>query len=225
MRPRIALSLSILLMLTALFMVFIYVPTDKGMGVIQRIFYFHVPVAWIAFAAFFVTFVASIVYLVKRKPWWDFVASASAEIGLIFTTLVLITGSIWGKSWWTVWWTWDARLTSSLVLWLIYIAYFIVRAYVSEEERRFRYAAVIGIVGFIDVPIVALSIQLWSRKMHPPALIFEGGLTPPMLATLLVSIAAFSAVYCTFLFLRIHLKEDEYELNKLKETMRGELNG
>jgi heme exporter protein C len=220
MRPRIALIMSILLILIALFMVFVYVPTDKDMGIIQRIFYFHVPVAWIAFAAFFVTFLASIAYLVKRKPWWDFVASASAEIGLIFTTLVLITGSIWAKPIWGVWWTWDARLTSSLVLWLIYIAYFIVRAYVSEEERRFRYAAVIGIFGFIDVPIVALAIQLW-RTAHPSAVIFEGGLAPSMLATLLISIAAFSAVYCTFLFLRIHLKEDEYELNKLKEAMRS----
>jgi heme exporter protein C len=220
MRPRIALIMSILLILIALFMVFVYVPTDKDMGIIQRIFYFHVPVAWIAFAAFFVTFLASIAYLVKRKPWWDFVASASAEIGLIFTTLVLITGSIWAKPIWGVWWTWDARLTSSLALWLIYIAYFIVRAYVSEEERRFRYAAVIGIVGFIDVPIVALAIQLW-RTAHPSAVIFEGGLAPSMLATLLISIAAFSAVYCTFLFLRIHLKEDEYELNKLKEAMRS----
>jgi heme exporter protein C len=220
MRPRIALIMSILLILTALFMVFVYVPTDKETGAIQRIFYFHVPVAWIAFAAFFVTFMASIIYLVKRKPWWDYVASASAEIGLIFTSLVLITGSIWAKPIWGVWWTWDARLTSSLVLWLIYIAYFIVRAYVSEEERRFRYAAVIGIVGFIDVPIVALAIQLW-RTAHPSAVIFEGGLVPSMLATLLTSIVAFSAVYCTFLFLRIHLKEDEYELNKLKEAIRS----
>lgn len=220
MRPRIALILSILLMLLALFMVFIYVPTDKETGVIQRIFYFHVPVAWVSFAAFFITFVSGIAYLVKRSPFWDFVASASAEIGLIFTTMVLITGSIWAKPIWGVWWTWDARLTSSLVLWLIYVAYFIVRAYIAEDERRFRYSAVIGIVGFVDVPVVALAIQLW-RTAHPSAVVFEGGLAPSMLATLLVSIAAFSALYLAFLFFRVHLKEDEYELKKLKEGIRS----
>ncbi len=219
MRPRILLVLSTLLVLAALFMVFVYVPTDAEQGNIQRIFYFHVPVAWIAFLAFFVTFVAGIAYLVKRNPFWDMVASASAEIGLVFTTLILITGSIWARPMWGVWWTWDARLTSSLVLWLIYLSYFIVRSYITEEERRARFAAVVGIIGFVDVPIVALAIQ-FSRTQHPSALIFEGGLAGSMLATLLVSIAAFTALYLLFLAVRVHLKEDESELNSLKEAMR-----
>ena len=219
MRPRILLVLSTLLVLAALFMVFVYVPTDAEQGNIQRIFYFHVPVAWIAFLAFFVTFMAGIAYLVKRNPFWDMVASASAEIGLVFTTLILITGSIWARPMWGVWWTWDARLTSSLVLWLIYLSYFIVRSYITEEERRARFAAVVGIIGFVDVPIVALAIQ-FSRTQHPSALIFEGGLAGSMLATLLVSIAAFTALYLLFLAVRVHLKEDESELNSLKEAMR-----
>jgi heme exporter protein C len=219
-RPRIALILSLIFMMAALFMVFIYVPTDKEMGAIQRIFYFHVPVAWVAFIAFFITFIASIAYLKKRTAWWDMVASSSAEIGLVFATLILITGSIWAKPVWGVWWTWDARLTSSLVLWLIYLAYFLIRSYVPEEERRARYAAVIGIVGFIDVPIVALAIQLW-RTAHPSALIFEGGLAPAMLATLLVSIAAFTALYLLLLFFRIHLKEDEAQLKSFQENIRS----
>jgi heme exporter protein C len=109
-------------------MVFVYVPADSAQGNIQRIFYFHVPVAWIAFLSFFVTFVAGIVYLVKRNPFWDMIGSASAEVGLVFGTLILITGSIWARPVWGVWWTWDARLTASLVLWLIYIAYFIIRS-------------------------------------------------------------------------------------------------
>jgi len=219
MRPRILLVLSTLLILAALFMVFVYVPTDAEQGNIQRIFYFHVPVAWIAFLAFFVTFVAGIAYLVKRNPFWDMVASASAEIGLVFTTLILITGSIWARPMWGVWWTWDARLTSSLVLWLIYLSYFIVRSYITDEERKARFAAVVGIIGFVDVPIVALAIQ-FSRTQHPSALIFEGGLAGSMLATLLVSIAAFTALYLLFLAVRVHLKEDESELNGLKEAMR-----
>jgi heme exporter protein C len=219
MRPRIALFTSAVLTVIALVMVFLVVPTDRDMGVIQRIFYFHVPVAWVAFLAFFVTFVAGIAYLVKRKPWWDMVASASAEMGLLFTTLILITGSIWAKPVWGVWWTWDARLTASLVLWLIYIAYFIIRAYITEEERRARFAAVVGIVGFIDVPVVALAIQLW-RTAHPSALIFEGGLHGTMLFTLLISIAAFTATYLAFLFYRVHLKEDEYQVQKMKDALR-----
>lgn len=219
MRPRILLVLSTLLMLTALFMVFVKVPTDAVQGNIQRIFYFHVPVAWVAFLAFFVTFVAGIVYLIKRNPFWDMVASASAEIGLVFTTLILITGSIWARPMWGVWWTWDARLTSSLVLWLIYLSYFIVRSYITDEEKRARFAAVVGIIGFVDVPIVALAIQ-FSRTQHPSALIFEGGLAGSMLATLLVSIAAFTTLYLLFLAVRVHLKEDERELKSLKESIK-----
>ena len=218
MRPRILLLISTALIVTALAMVFIFVPTDAGQGVIQRIFYFHVPVAWIAFLAFFVTFVAGIVYLAKRNPFADVVASASAEIGLIFTTLILITGSIWARPVWGVWWTWDARLTASLVLWLIYLSYFIIRAYISDEERKARFAAVVGIIGFVDVPIVALAIQ-FSKTQHPSAVIFEGGLAGSMLATLLVSIAAFTALYLLLLAVRIHLKEDEKELHSLKEGM------
>ena len=219
MRPRILLVLSTLLVLTALFMVFVYVPTDAGQGIIQRIFYFHVPVAWVAFLAFFVTFIAGIAYLSRRNPFWDMVASASAEIGLVFTTLILITGSIWARPMWGVWWTWDARLTSSLVLWLIYLSYFIVRSYIADEDRRARFAAVVGIIGFVDVPIVGLAIQL-APTQHPSAIIFEGGLAGSMLATLLVSIAAFTVLYMLFLAVCVHLKEDERELKSLKEAMR-----
>ncbi len=219
MRPKILLVLSTLLILTALFMVFVYVPADAEQGNIQRIFYFHVPVAWIAFLSFFVTFVAGIAYLVKRKPLWDMIGSASAEVGLVFATLILITGSIWARPVWGVWWTWDARLTASLVLWLIYIAYFIIRSYITEEEKKARFAAVVGIIGFVDVPIVALAIQ-FSRTTHPTAIIFEGGMAGSMLATLLVSIAAFTSMYLLFMAVRVHIKEDERELKGLKEAMK-----
>lgn len=219
MRPKILLVLSTLLILAALFMVFVYVPADAAQGNIQRIFYFHVPVAWIAFLSFFVTFVAGIIYLVKRNPFWDMIGSASAEVGLVFATLILITGSIWARPVWGVWWTWDARLTASLVLWLIYIAYFIIRSYITEEERKARFAAVVGIIGFVDVPIVALAIQ-FSRTTHPTAIIFEGGMAGSMLATLLVSIAAFTVLYLLFMAVRVHIKEDERELQSLKEAMR-----
>ncbi|MCK5577460.1 MAG: cytochrome c biogenesis protein CcsA [Dehalococcoidales bacterium] len=220
MRSRILLGVTTLLMLAALYMVFIYVPTEAETGVIQRIFYFHVPLAWVAFLAFLVVFVASIRYLWKRDKKWDFIASSSAEVGLVFTTLVLITGSIWARPTWGAWWVWDSRLTSSLVLWLIYLAYFIVRSYIGEEERRARFAAVVGVIGFIDVPVVALAITLW-RTQHPGPVIFESGLSGEMMATLMVAIAAFTALYFLLFTGRVSLKKDEDEAGRLKASIGG----
>ena len=220
MRSRILLGVTTPLMLAALYMVFIYVPTDAETGIIQRIFYFHVPLAWVAFLAFLVVFMASIRYLWKRDKKWDFIASSSAEVGLVFTTLVLITGSIWARPTWGVWWVWDSRLTASLVLWLIYLAYFIVRSYIGEEERRARFTAVVGVIGFIDVPIVALAITLW-RTQHPGPVIFESGLSGEMMATLMVAIAAFTALYFLLFTGRVSLKKDEDEAGRLKASIGG----
>ncbi len=221
MKSRILLITSAVLMIASLYMVFSYVPTDREMGIVQKIFYFHVSLAWIAFFAFFLVFLASIQYLHKRSRKWDIFASSSAEIGVIFTTLVLITGSIWAKPTWGVWWTWDARLTSSLVLWLIYIAYFIVRAYISEGERQARFAAIVGIIGFIDVPIVALTITL-ARTQHPGPIIFQGGLTPPMVFTLIICIVDFTVFYFLLLTERVSMKGSEDEVKILREFSQGE---
>ncbi len=208
-------GLGFALMVAALYMVFVYVPTEKSSGIVQRIFYFHVPVAWVSFLAFFVTFIASILYLWKRVTRWDAVASASAEIGVIFTTLVLVTGPIWAKPAWGIWWTWDARLTTSLVLWLIYIGYLLVRRLATDSARGARYSAVIGIVGFIDVPLVFIAVNLW-RTQHPTTIIFEGGLTTSMLLTLLVCLAAFTILYVLMVLQRAGLKELEAEIKHLK---------
>ena len=216
MKSKILLIASGVLMMASLYMVFSYVPTDKETGIVQRIFYFHVPLAWIAFFAFFLVFLGSIQYLRKRNKKWDIFASASAEIGIIFTTLVLITGSIWARPIWGVWWTWDVRLTTCLVLWLIYIAYFIIRAYISEGERRARFAAIVGIIGFIDVPIVALTISL-SRTQHPGPIIFQGGLTPPMVFTLVICIVAFTALYFLLFTERMSMKQNEDEVKTLRK--------
>lgn len=210
-------GLGALLMATALYMVFIYVPTERTMGMVQRIFYFHVPLSWVGFTAFAVVFVCSIAYLRTRRDGWDNLARAAAEVGMVFTSLVLITGVVWAKPIWGVWWTWDARLTATLVLWLIYFAYLMVRGYVEERHRGARFAAVIGIVGFIDVPVAALAINLW-RTQHPPALIFEGGLAPSMLATLLTSIAAFSVLGV----LLVTMRREQLRLEILAEEMRRE---
>ena len=223
LRNSILLGLGFALMIAALYMVFVYVPTERQTGIVQRIFYFHVPVAWVSFLAFFVTFIASILCLRKREIKWDAIACASAEIGVIFTTLVLITGPIWAKPAWGIWWTWDARLTTSLVLWLIYVAYLLVRSLTTDPARGARHSAVIGIVGFIDVPIVFLTVNLW-RTQHPTTIIFENGLTPPMLMTLLVCIDAFSILYVLLTLQSANLKSMETEIKRLK-SMHTELGG
>ncbi|MFC1949354.1 cytochrome c biogenesis protein [Chloroflexota bacterium] len=218
LRDNLLVGLGFTLLIAALYMVFMYVPTEKHTGVVQRIFYFHVPVAWVAFLAFFITFVFSILYLWKREMKWDAIACTSAEVGVIFTTLVLITGPIWAKPVWGVWWTWDARLTTSLVLWVIYGAYLLVRSFANEPARGARFSAVIGIVGFIDVPIVFLTVNLW-RTQHPTTIIFEDGLTEPMLVTLLVCIAAFTLLYVILTIQVAKLKYMETETRHLKNRL------
>jgi len=208
-------GLSFTLFIGAIYLVFIYVPTEKTMGIVQRIFYLHVPIAWIAFLAFFIVFIGSILYLWKRQSKWDIIASSSAEVGIVFTTLVLITGSIWAKPIWGVWWVWEPRLTTALVLWFIYVAYLLVRSYTSDESQGARFASVVGIVGFIDVPIAALAISLW-RTQHPGPVIFQDGLSPAMLLTLLICLAAFVSLYTLILIQRVSIKQGETELKKLK---------
>ncbi|MFC2035231.1 cytochrome c biogenesis protein CcsA [Chloroflexota bacterium] len=216
MKKNILLWLSLLLMMAALYLVFVYVPTEKEMGIVQRIFYVMVPVGWLALLSFLIVFGSSILYLVKRQDKWDILAYSSAEVGIVFTTLALIVGSIWAKPIWGAWWTWEPRLTATLVLWLIYLSYFLVRSFATEESRGARFGAVVGIVGFIDIPIVILATNLW-RGMHPGAVIFQGGLAPSMLLTLVVSIIAFTALYLLLLIQKVSMKNDEIDIKRLKK--------
>ncbi|KXS43793.1 MULTISPECIES: cytochrome c biogenesis protein CcsA [unclassified Candidatus Frackibacter] len=212
--------LAFLVTSVALYMVFEYAPTERVMGHIQRLFYFHVAAAWIAFFAFFVVFVGSIIYLKKRSTFWDNIALASAEIGVAFTTIVLITGPIWARPIWNAWWTWDPRLTTTLILWFIYIAYIILRASADESEKKARFAAIFGIVGFVDVPIVFMSIRWW-RTIHPQ--VIEGGgmnLAPTMVQTLLVSIAAFTFIYFYLLLRRVKVEVLKNQVKEMKEELR-----
>jgi heme exporter protein C len=191
-------------------------------GIAQRIFYFHVPMAWTAYLAFFVVLVASIGYLWTRDLRWDTVARASVEIGLLFTTLVLITGSLWGKPIWNTWWTWDARLTSTLVLWFIYVAYVMLRAYTPDLERGARFGAVLGILGFLDVPIVHFSVQWW-RGLHPSPVVVrpDPQLPPEMRLTLVVCVTAMVLLYATFMVYRTQLERLRDENRMLAEELEG----
>ncbi len=206
--------------LTAMIAVFLYAPTEKTEGMVQRIMYFHIPSAWIAFFAFFVVFLCSILYLWKKDREWDIYAMASAEIGVMFCSLVLITGPIWAKPIWGTWWVWDARLTSTLVLWLIYVAYIMLRLQSEAGSMRAKYAAVVGIVGFLDIPLIHFSV-LWWRTFHPQPKIVtsEGlgaGMDTSMLITLMISLAAFTLIYFLLMGQRVRIETMKDEIDRLK---------
>lgn len=217
--------LTYVVMVVALWCIFIYVPTEKVQGIVQRIFYFHVSAAMTMFLAFFVVFIASIIYLWKTSLWWDHVALSAAELGVIFCTLVLVTGPIWARPIWGVWWTWDPTLTLTLVLWLIYVAYLMLRVD-AHDSNRARFAAILGIVGFIDVPIIRWSIEKW-RTLHPkPVVIQEGGtsgLPFSMLVTFLISLAAFWLLFFWLIRERVALAQVRFEVENLREEIDRDL--
>jgi heme exporter protein C len=215
---RIIGMVAVLNIAVGLYMALFYAPQEQTMGDAQRIFYFHVPSAWIGFLAFFVVFVASVLFLWKRERQWDALALSAAEIGVVFTTLVLLTGPLWAKKAWGAFWVWDARLTTTLILWMIYIGYLMLRS-TAEGERRARFAAVLGIVGALDVPIIYFSVQIW-RTMHPELLIGEsGGLAPQMTQTLMVCLLSFTFLFAYLLIQRVRLERARDQVNALREAM------
>ena len=215
-------GLSALTMIAALCLVFLYAPTERTMGDVQRIFYFHVSAAWVGFFAFFVTFVSGIAYLRVKKRKWDIVGHAAAEIGVVFTAMAVITGSIWAKPTWNAWWPWEQepRLILISILLLIYLAYHMLRAFLREPEQRARFAAVYGIVAFVGVPLTFMSIRWW-QSLHP--VVFErqsGGLTPPMLWTFLFCLLTFTILFFALLIQRCRLSVLTDEVEDLKRRLR-----
>lgn len=207
-------------MAVALYLVLVWVPNERTMGIVSRIFYFHVASAWNAFLAFFVVLVGSVVYLWRRSMTWDLLAGASAEVGVLFTSIALTTGVLWSRPVWNVWWTWDPRLTTTLVLWFLYVGYLVLRSAVPGEERRARISAVFGIVAFVDVPIVFLSIRWW-RTIHPQVLApGDIRIAPEMLLTLLVSVAAFTLLYAQLCWLAYAVAKAQSGVERLKARLR-----
>jgi heme exporter protein C len=205
-------------MLLALYTIFIYAPVEKTMGVIQKIFYIHVPAAFLAYLAFLITFIASIFYLSRRDSKWDIVAYCAVETGVIFCTIVLITGPIWAKPIWNVWWTWDPRLTTTLILWFTYVAYLMLRRSVKESQRA-NLSAVFGIIGFLNVPITFFSIRLW-RTIHPVVITSRGlNMSWPMKLSLLITFIAFCFLFFSMLISRIRLERSKMHIDELKEIM------
>jgi len=216
-------ALSVTVFLAALAMVFFYAPREAVMGEVQRIFYFHVASAWVGFFGFFITFLGSALYLIRNERRWDILALASAEVGLTFITLTLLTGMLWAKPAWGVYWTWEPRLTISAVQWLLYLAYIMLRGSVSSPEREARFAAVYGIAAFTTVPLSWFAIRWW-RTIHPQ--VFSAGgmaITPKMLTTLLVSLAAFTVLYGALLRARMQLEQEQDRLAALRREQEWEV--
>lgn len=212
--------LAFVAVLAALFLAFLYAPADASLGDTQRLFYFHVASAWTGLLAFAVVCGASVAYLRGGEQRWDRLGLASTEVGLLFITIAVLTGSIWARFAWGTWWEWEPRLTSAFVLWLMYAATLLVRNLVEEPGRRGRYAAVFGIIAFADVPIVFMSVRWW-RSVHPVVVSARGlDLEPAMVAAMVAALVAFTLLYVVLVRERVHLAWLEQELEECKRAWR-----
>lgn len=209
-------------MLVTLYLAFLVAPTEASMGDVQRIFYVHVPAAWATFLCFFTVAGASAWYLWKRSPVADRLALASAEVGVLFCTLVMITGPIWARPIWGVWWTWDPRLTMTIILWAIYAGYLLLRAFGGEDEAVARWAAVLGIVGVLDIPIIRVSVRL-LQGMHPAVITTkEGGsglVDPTMRLTLYVGAVSMLLLAAWLVLLRTRTERLSSEVAALRRQL------
>ena len=209
--------LTAILLSYALYEALVGAPTEQTMGDVQRIFYYHVPSAWTAFILFFVNFGASVAYLVKRRPTADIIALVTAEVGVVFCTVVLITGPIWARPVWGIWWTWDMRLTSTLVLWLIYVSYLFLRRFSSSGETPVL-AAALAVLGALCVPFVYFSIWFF-RTQHPQPVVGGGGsIDPHMLHALLINWLAFSCFAFLVCWSRYRLETLQREVDHAQAT-------
>ncbi len=199
----------------ALYEALIAAPTEQTMGNVQRIFYYHVPSAWTAFLLFFINLGASVAYLIRRNPKADAIAVVTAEVGVVFCSVVLVTGPLWARPVWGIWWTWDVRLTSTLVLWLIYVSYLILRRFSSSGQTPVL-AAALAVFGALDVPLVYFSIWFF-RTQHPAPVIGGGGsIDPRMLHVLLINWAAFLCFALMVCWSRYRLERLQREVEEMQ---------
>jgi heme exporter protein C len=211
-------ALAILLVIAAAYASFYIAPEERTMGVVQRIFYFHVGSAWAGMDAFLVCFICNLLYIWKREQKYDWLGVAAAEVGLVLTTVVLITGPIWAKPAWGIYWTWDARLTSTFVLWLLYVSYLLLRSLVEEPDRRALLTSLFGVFAFIDVPLVFGAIRWW-RTQHPAPVIMGGpgsGLDPTMNKVFFFSVFAMHVLTAFLLVERYGLEKMKADVDVLQ---------
>ncbi|MDR2055789.1 MAG: cytochrome c biogenesis protein [Desulfovibrio sp.] len=184
------------------YLIYFYAPAEETMGLVQKIFYIHLPLAWWALFSFFLVFLGSVAYLLKRAPVADRLCAAAAETGVLLSGLALLTGMLWARKSWGVWWTWDPRLTTTLVMWFVYAGYLVLRGLNLSAQRKGLVCAVLGVVAFLDVPLVFVSARIW-RSIHPAVLGAQGGgLEPEMKLTVAACVVAFGFFWAGLVWLR-----------------------
>jgi len=218
-------ALSVLMVLTAIYLAVFWAPTEITMGDVQRVFYFHVSVGWVAAIGFLLAVIAGIAYLSKGNSKWDIIGVAGVEVGLVFAFLNIVTGSIWAKPVWNTWWTWDPRLITATISELIYIAYMMLRQGLDDPDRRARFGAIYAILGFVSVPLSLFSIRIW-RTIHP-VVVASGdaaakgtfNMSPDMKVAFFFSLATFTVVGATLLWHRIRIGNLSQKVEQLKMKM------
>ena len=210
-------------LIVSLYLALVWAPRERVMGDIQRIMYFHVATAWIAELAFVLVGLSSVVYLWLRERRWDIVAHSAAEVGFVFCCFVMITGPIWGKPVWGTWWTWDPRLTFAMILWLIYVAYLMLRAYGDDMPQMKQFLAVLGILGTLDVPFIHFS-TMWWRGLHPESLTmtpegFGAGMEREMLMAMGVAVVTFTLLFFYLMGRRMALERMRDDVEELRERI------
>jgi heme exporter protein C len=214
--------LSAISLAVTFWLIFFYTPIDALQGVAQRIFYIHVPTAWAGMFSFVLMAALGIIYLIKPYEPLDLLARAAAEVGVVFLTITLILGSLWGRPIWGAWWVWDPRLTATLIMWFMYIGYLMLRSYYGRNHDSGRVGAVVGIIGAIDVPIIYLSVAWW-RGQHPTQEIGASGALPPQaLLTFAVAMVAFSLLYAFLMLQAYQLQRLQMVAQRLRETVSEE---
>lgn len=215
-------TLTAILFVTAVGMVFFYAPMERVMGQVQRVFYFHVSTAWVGMLGFLVAAIAGVVYLIKGDRKWDIVGLAAVEISLVFFLITIVSGSIWARPAWGTWWTWDPRLTTATIVELVYAAYLMLRQGIEDPDRRARFGAVYAVLSFISVPLTFISIRFF-RTIHPvvigsgdPNAQGEMNMTPEMFRTFMFSLLTFSFVFANLLWHRIRLGKLHEKVEQLK---------
>ncbi len=206
--------------LLSIYMIFMFAPMEKVMGAPQKIFYFHVPIAISCYIGFFITFAGSVGYMWTKNLAWDRFAVAGAEVGVVFASLMIVTGMLWGKPIWGAYWTWDPRLTTAFILWLIFAGYLILRTRVDDEVMRAKYAAVVGIIGYADVPLVHWSVKLWSRGIHPviEKTSSDPGMHPDMFVTFKICFVTISLLFILMFIQRVRYEFLKADVEILKSS-------
>jgi heme exporter protein C len=220
-------GITVILFLAAVLLVFFYAPLERSMGAVQKVFYFHVSTAWVGMLGFFVSALMGVLYILSREKIWDMIGFSSVEISFIFFFIAIISGSIWARPIWNTWWTWDPRLTTAVVVELIYGAYFLLRQSIDEPRQKARFSAVYAIFGFLSVPLTFVSIRM-LRTIHPVVIgagdATGGGgfsMTEPMKVTFFFSLFTFSVLFLDLLWHRIRLEKLESMMNELRLKMRS----